>query len=185
MNQPHPKIPCGLQIPHPCPVHISRLRGEGLKLDCSGCKKPVYDMRSVPDEELQKAIQVSALREGETPCMIFSARQLPAQQSMGARSRILFRTLVIASWLGFSVQPLLSQSTDGQIEMKENTALGRSDGVAESIPDHFEQSDGGASDKRVREEKLSLYQKMRNGFRWRREWRKRRKDDRFIGCPAF
>jgi hypothetical protein len=91
-------------IQKPCPVSLRRMS----KIDdktyyCKSCNLNVYDFTALTKEEL------SNIRNKKV-CGIFTSNQLDDQPEFKWYKKIIFKTLTILSFLGFSVSPVQADS---------------------------------------------------------------------------
>lgn len=164
-----------LHVPHPCPVHLSRLSGCGEQLACHTCAKPVFDLREKPIAEVRRFVDERVALDGEVPCCIFTEAQASSQPTPSRRFALLMRMLTIASWLGFSVQPLSAQESEVNLNAPSDEEYAPPKPVVISRQVFPYISPEPAVELTPRQKRIKA----------RREKRRKRRHRHVTGCPAF
>lgn len=92
-----------VNIQHPCPMLIMRMKKDGDNMYCHSCKKEVVDWRN---KEISNKISQS-----EEHCGIFYKSQINLTTSKSNYYKFAFFVLVLLSFFGFNVQPLNAHSS--------------------------------------------------------------------------
>jgi len=150
-----------INLPNPCPMLSSRMKDVGGALHCSSCKTKVFDFTNSTNEEIKAAFN------NGTKCGIFSEKQIenPFEKKIWSY-RVLFKFLVLLSFLGFNVNPLNAQSTKKN-KLKVQT-------LKEKQTNY------------VSGDRLYLQERKVRQRRLKKSKRKKKKQKfRVTGCPAF
>lgn len=88
-----------VKISHPCPMALSKLKGESGLYNCKSCAKTLVDFRGKTYQEIKSI---------STPktCGIFDEHQVKPFTNFGFFRTSAFKMVTIISLMGFNVKPL-------------------------------------------------------------------------------
>ena len=94
-----------VSIENPCPVRLSRMSKTQNGHFCTSCATEVFDFTHASDEEIK-----ASLANG-VKCGLFTTDQLSKESIVkkGFPYQLMFKTLILLSFLGFTVKPLKAQ----------------------------------------------------------------------------
>ena len=150
-----------IQIHHPCPIPLSKLKSNGSDFYCKGCSKSVIDFRGKSKTEIR-----SACASGNV-CGVFDNNQLTNQGQYSGLNLFLFRFLAVIALLGINVSPLKAQVfNSGLIQQKKL--------IKELKNIELDKKTSNEDEKQTQaKNKYYLFNK------------KKKRSFRTIGCPSF
>lgn len=136
---------------------LSRINNKNGEFNCASCQKTLKDFRGKSQEYI-----TNNLLEGD--CGIFDDNQVANTTGYTGLNSILFKLLVVLSFLGFQVKPL-----QAQVETKTDSTLQKIDA---NCTEHYVEGEVPVNPKKSKPRK-----RFRKG--------KAVRTGKVIGCPAF